>query len=463
MASRDNTVRNIFSVAQSPKVSGDQILLGELQGILAKPDVSQGTVALAVLEGGKGKEELSSEPDSVLPEQDDVRAHQEQKAERARQEQKAKMVAVYRKQLVKLPFLTEKVYKKHGAVHPVRDQKAIATRLAEVLADSPVAEELLKDEAALRERLALIIQKEFSGKDSTIETDADTSEKDEGIEERGIHGKSLHGRGNLSVAALPEALSTDFGAETPEGSEEPSSQETDDSPSHDIPETAFIDAKKIDQIEDYIRDQWKEKKEVHCNVRGEGGTLEKALILGFTIEGKFKLERENGTDVDVTAEELIELNPSILVASERAVSGESSASRPVLVEGELPKASTETEPALTDHETQGESTPTQEKELSKQEKFLLEIFGDSIPQEAARELWDFLDDEMRKYRKDMRAWMRKEKVPMRQRLVLLNHPEAAPRFLDSLLRTKLKASELALPTEVESKLREVMRDYMSKV
>lgn len=407
----------------------------------------------------------------------------EQQVERVRQEQKAKMVALYRKRLLKLPFMTEKVYKKYGAIHPVRDQKAIVTRLAEVLADSPLAEELLKDEEALRVQLSLIIQKEFSGEGSAIETTTSTlveGEKEglnngtepgveseeigaERREERGIHGSSLHGRGNPAVAALPEALSTDPAAETPKGSEELGSQEAGDSLDRDTPETAFVDAKKIDQIEDYIRDQWEKKKEVHCNVRGESGTLEKALILGFTMEGKFKLERENGADVDVTVEELIELNPSLLVASERATEGESSTSRPVLVEGEPPRARSETESALTNHETQGEPTSTQEQQPSKQEEFLLEIFGDSIPQETARELWDFLDDEMRKYRKDMRAWMRKEKVPMRQRLELLNHPEAAPRFLDSLLRTKLKVSELALSTEVKSKLREAMRDYMSKV
>lgn len=137
--------------------------------------------------------------------------------------------------------------------------------------------------------------------------------------------------------------------------------------------------------------------------------------------------------------------------------------RPVVVEGEPPISNDAFESKEGLPPVGERVQPTPEPVAPRIEKFLAEIFGDSIPQETARELWKFLDDEMREYRKSMRAWMRKEKVPMGQRLNLLNHSDVVPRFLDSLLSAKLKVNGLTLPTEVEDKLRAVMQDYISKI
>lgn len=315
----------------------------------------------------------------------------------------------------------------------------------------------------MAEDLPLEASHQVSPTDSSAVSLSEISEETkEGVQpgSEGISSTDIHqGRGSFR----PRELNSDGGRDPEE---------------NPVASIRALRAEIEEQVKHLTR-QLKKNQKLEFEVDGQPIMTEISLVLARArtisdeyFEGGRMKEQGNGRKKEVkqalqaTLDELKEYQEQItfaLIQDAEVKLGMATSPRPVVVEGTPPKPDDVPKPleALFSGDNHLQSPPN--LVAPRKEKFLLEIFNDSIPQEAARELWDFLDDEMRKYRREMRAWMKKEKVPIRQQLKLLNHPEAAPRFLESLLKTKLKMSGLVLSTEVTEKLREVMRDYMSKV
>lgn len=159
--------------------------------------------------------------------------------------------------------------------------------------------------------------------------------------------------------------------------------------------------------------------------------------------------------LQATLDELKEYHEQItfaLIQDAEAKLGMATSPRPVVVEGELPSLPNTDEGVDLKIRDKGEdagleSTP-----------YLKEIFGDRISKEE-QIVWEkYFLDEVKTYRRKMRAWFKKEAVPHKEALMLLI--KFVPDFLEELCVKSLRESGHDLSDEEKKKLMEKFGAYI---
>ncbi len=156
-----------------------------------------------------------------------------------------------------------------------------------------------------------------------------------------------------------------------------------------------------------------------------------------------------------TLDELKEYHEQItfaLIQDAEAKLGMATSPRPVVVEGELPSLSN------TDDRAALKIKDKREDAGLESTTYLKEILGDRISKEA-QIMWEkYFWDEVKTYRRKMRAWFKKEAIPHEEILMFL--VKVVPDFLEELCVKSLQESGHDLSDEEKKKLMEKFGAYI---